>query len=107
MEKIKDYILTIENAMPYHQLEVLKEVCESNHLGNEPGVVGTDCRYDPEIRKTRVRHLFNAGEKCTSMTMAYWANYLMKLFTHYKRKYCDAYGIVYSDIQKVIFTKHM
>jgi len=98
MEKIRDYILTIENAMPYNQLEVLKEVCESNHLGNEPGVVGIDRRLDPTIRKTRVRYLFNAGEDCKSMTMAYWANYLMKLFTHYKKQYCNAYKINYSDI---------
>jgi hypothetical protein len=98
MEKIRDYILTIENAMPYNQLDVLKKVCESNHLGNEPGVVGLNRTYDPNIRKTRVRYLFNAGEDCKSMTMAYWTNYLIKLFTHYKRQYCNAYKINYSDM---------
>jgi len=110
MDKIKDYILTIENAMPLNQLEVLKEVCVSNHLGSQPGQVGLNNRVDLNIRQTKVTHMFNVGEKCKNMTMAYWSNYLMKLFTHYTKQYCHTYKIIdhsinVSEIQLLTYPK--
>ena len=91
MDKIKDYILTIQNAMPLNQLEILKEVCDADVLGGEQGRLGLNDDYDPNMRKTKVTYMYNAGEHCTSMTMAYWTNYLIKLFCHYRNVYCKTF----------------
>ena len=98
MDKIKDYIFTIQNAMPLNQLDVLKEVCNADVLGGEQGRIGLNDDYDPNTRKTKVTHMHNAGEHCTSMTMAYWTNYLIKLFCHYRNVYCKTFNFFNIDL---------
>lgn len=91
MYKVADYICVIENAMPINQLNVLDEICRKNIFGREEAQVISNNNkplLDNEVRKTKIRHLFNCGPD-TTMTMSYWSNYLKNLFEHYTKVYAN------------------